>query len=140
MHRVLSCVVYTIIEKYFCIDYLSYQSKTVSTTLWNPTFKDKSFKLLLGIGITELLLNLLSFHGFIKKPNPTVLLNFWTCLINNYLSKGFFIIEQNKNQVSFLPNAMKLRMNLIDQLAIDHVMVKKAMFAVSNTIKHLHIQ
>ena len=62
-------------------------------------------------------------------------------MINNYLSKVFSIIENNTKQLSLLPNAVKLRINLIDQLDTHYVMVKnKAISAVANTIKQLHIQ
>ena len=70
-----------------------------------------------------------------------MILNFRTRLIKNYLSKGFSIIEQITKQLIFLPNDVKLRINLIDQLDIDYVMVKnKEIYAVANTIKQFHIQ
>ena len=49
--RVLRCVVYTLIDNYVCIDYLSCKSKTLSAISCNPTFKYTSFNTLLGIGI-----------------------------------------------------------------------------------------
>ena len=85
-HRVLSCVVYNLIGNYVCIEYLSCQSKTLINISCYPTFKDTGFNTLLGIGITELLLNLIYWHGFMKKANSNVILNFQTHLINNYLS------------------------------------------------------
>ena len=69
LHRVLSCVVYTLIDNYVFIDYLSCQSKTLSDISSNTEFKDTSFNVLPGIGIPERLLNLVSCHGFMKKPN-----------------------------------------------------------------------
>ena len=136
-----SCVVYTLIENNVYIDYLSCQSKTLSAISYKPVFKDTSFNILLVIGIPELLLNLVSCHGFIKKPNSTVILNFRTRLINNHLSKGFSIIEQNTKQIIFLPNDVKLRINLNNKLDTDYVMVKnKSISAGANTIKQLHIQ
>ena len=107
----------------------------------NQKFKDTSFNLLLGIDITSLLLNLVSCHGFMNKPNSTVILNFLYCLIKNYLSKGFSIIEYNTNQFKLISNDVKLRINLVDKLEKYYVMVKdKAISAVANTIKQLHIQ
>ena len=101
----------------------------------------RSFNILLGIGIPELLLNLVSCCGFIKKPNSTLILNCQTCLINNYLSKGFSIIEHKTKQLSLLTNSVKLRINMIDQLDTDYVMVKnKAISALAKIIKQLHIQ
>ena len=140
MYRVLSCVVYTLIENYVFIDYLSCQSKTLISISSKPIFEQTSFNILLGIGIPELLLNLVSCHGFMKKPNSTVILNFQTRLINNYLSKGFSIIEHNKNQLSLIPNDVKFIINLINRLDTDYFMVKnKAISTVANTIKQLHI-
>ena len=66
-----------------------------------------------------------------KKPNSIVILNYQTRLINNYLSKVFSIIEQNKKQLILLPNDVKLRINMINQLDTYYVMVKnKAISAV----------
>ena len=136
----LSCVVYYLIENYVCIDYILCQSKNLSAISCNPTFKVTSFNILLGIVIPGMLLNLVSCHGFMKKPNSNVILNFQNRLINNYLSKRLSIIEQNTRQFIFLPNDVKLMINLINHLDTDYVMVKnKAIYSVVNTIKQLHI-
>ena len=67
MYRVLSCAVYSLIENYACIEYLSSQSKILSAISFNPTFEDTSVNILLGICIPELLLNLVSCHGCMNK-------------------------------------------------------------------------
>ena len=87
MYRVLSCVVYTLIYYYVCIGYLPCQLKTLISISCNPTFKNTCFNILLGIGIPELLLNLVSFHVFMKEQNSTVILNLQTPLIKKFLSK-----------------------------------------------------
>ena len=75
-----------------------------------------------------------------KKYNSTVILNFRSRLINNYLSKGFFIIEQTSKQLTFIPNDVRLIINMVDQLKTDYVMVKnEAISTVANTIKQFHI-
>ena len=141
MYIVLSCVLYTLIKNYVWIEYLLFQSKKLSGISSNPIFKDTGFKLLLGISIPELLLNLLSCHGFMKKPNSRVILNRWSRRINTYLSKGFSNIEQNTKQLSLIPNEVKMRTNLVDQLKSDYFMVKnEAISAKSKTITELHIQ
>ena len=43
-----------------------------------------------------------------KKPNEIVILNFQSRLINNYLEKGLFIIENDSKHLSILPNDTKL--------------------------------
>ena len=87
-----------------------------------------------------MLLNLLSCHGFMKKPNSTVILNCLSHLINNYLAKGFYIIEKVSKQKYMLPNDVKLIINLINQMDTYFPMeIKKSISAVANTIKKLHI-
>ena len=141
VYRMLSYIFYTFIDNYVFIDYLSSQSKTLCDISSNPTFKDTSFNLLLGIGIPELLLNLVYCHGFMKKPNSTVILNCQSLMINNYLSKVLSIIEHNTKQLILPPNDVKLRICLVDQLKIYDIMVKnEAISTVANTIKQLNIQ
>ena len=124
-NRVLSCVVYSIIDNYVCIDYLLSQSKTSSSISSKPKFEDTIFNILLGIGIPELLLNLVSCHGFMRKPNSTVILNFQSRLIENCLAKGFHIIEKDLKQLSLLPIDMKLIFNIMNQRDTDFFMKKK---------------
>ena len=66
-----------------------------------------------------MLLNLVSCQGFMKEPNSTVILNCRSCMINNYLAKGFYIIEKDSNNLSFLPNDLKLIIILIHQMDTD---------------------
>ena len=75
LFRVLSCVVYTPMDNYVCIDYLLCQTKTLCEISKNITFKETNLNLLLGIGIPELLLNLVSSYGFMLKSNSSVILN-----------------------------------------------------------------
>ena len=98
LYRVLSCVVYSLIDHYICIDYLSCQSINLISVESKPTFEQTSFNILIYIDIPELLLNLVSCHGFMRKPNSNVILNCRYCLINNYLAKGFYIIERYSKQ------------------------------------------
>ena len=55
--RVLSCVIYTIIENYVCIDYLACQSKKLSEISVGSKHAKKTFNKILGIGIPDLLIN-----------------------------------------------------------------------------------
>ena len=63
-YGLLSCFLYSIIENYVWIDYLSCQSKTLSSIYSNRIFEQKRFNTLLGIGIPEVLLNVVSCHRF----------------------------------------------------------------------------
>ena len=60
-----------------------------------------------------------------KKQNSTVILNFQTRLIKNYLAKGFYITEKGTNQLSLLTNDVMLKINLNNQLDTYYFMKKK---------------
>ena len=62
-----------------------------------------SYNELLGIGILEGLMKLISCNGIMKK-NVTVILLCRTWLVEYYLSKGLVILEQNSKNLSTLPN------------------------------------
>ena len=66
--KVLSCVIYTIIINYVCIDYLASELKINSElpVSYGGGFKheDRSYDKISGIGIPDLLMNLMSCHGF----------------------------------------------------------------------------
>ena len=76
----MRCVIYTIISNYGCIDYLGYERKTVSEIRLGSggSYKhvNNSYDNVLGIGIPDLLMNLISCHGFLKKKDSVVILKF----------------------------------------------------------------
>ena len=64
MFRVLSCVIYTIIDRYVCIDYLGTEKNKISELKLGCTLKkkheNKDFDNLFGIGIPDIFMNMLS--------------------------------------------------------------------------------
>ena len=93
----LSCVIYTIIEKYVCIDYLGSEKSKLSNLKIGCTGSNKrngmDYKNVLGIGITDLLLNLLSYHGFLKNNDSFVILKYPNRMSEYYFNKGFVELE-----------------------------------------------
>ena len=73
-------------------------------------------------------MNLVSCHVIMKKPNSSVILNFRSHLVNNYLEKGFVIVGNNSRQLSSILNDVKLRIHSIDQIETDFVMEKTQQF------------
>ena len=67
---VLSFFIYTVIKNYVCIDYLAGKPKQLSgipvDSGGDPKNGDKSFDRILGIGIPDLLMNLIYCCGFLK--------------------------------------------------------------------------
>ena len=133
---VLSCVLYYLIDSYVCIHYLQCQPKTLRTISSNKIFEQTSFNILPVIGIPELLLNLLSCHGFMEKPNTIVVLNCRSHFMNTNLETDFFIIKKDSKQLSPLPNDVKLRIFVIDKLEAYFVM-KKIKFLCSKHHKEI---
>ena len=95
MFKVLSCVIYTIISNYVCIDYLGSDRKKLSDLRLGPggSYKNfnKSYDNVLGFGITDLLMNFLSCHGFLKNNDSVVILKSPNGIFEYYLNKGFII-------------------------------------------------
>ena len=69
VYMVLSCVLYYVIENYVCVYYLCCHFKTLSVISSNKIFEEASYNELLGIGIPEVLMNLLYLHVFMKKKS-----------------------------------------------------------------------
>ena len=80
LFRVLSCVIYTIVDKCVCIDYLVSKKSKLGDLKIGFTGSRKHngmyYNNLLGIGIPDLLLDLLSCHGFLNNNDSVVILKF----------------------------------------------------------------
>ena len=106
--RALSCVLYSVIENYFCIDYVCCHFKTLSVISSDKIFEEASYNKLLGIGIIEVLMNLISCNIFMENKNSNVILVRRSRLGYYFLEKGLVIIEHDCNQLSSVPNDLKL--------------------------------
>ena len=105
--RVLRCVIYTIIDNYVYIDYLACQSKKLSEISVDSKYVEKDFNRILGIGIPYLLMNLLSFHGFLKNEKSIFILEYPKRMLEYYFSKGSRILECNFNDFMKISNLVK---------------------------------
>ena len=74
----LSCVIYTIIDKYVCSDYLGTHKLKISYLKKICTGSSKhhgmDYNKLFGIGVPDILLNMLSCHGFLNNNDSVVIL------------------------------------------------------------------
>ena len=82
----------------------------------------KSFDRILGIGIPDLSMNLMSCHGFLKNINSVVILKFPKRMLEYYFSKGFAILECNDNNLAKLRNKVKQIINVEETENSDKVM------------------
>ena len=67
VYRVLGCILSYVIDNYVCIDHLCCHSKTISVVSSAKIFGGTSYIELPCIGIPEMLMNLISYNGFMKK-------------------------------------------------------------------------
>ena len=67
----------------------------------------KSYDNVLGIGIPDLLTNLLSCNGFLKENYSVVILKLPNNMFEYYLNKGFIIFDCDKNNLERLPSEIK---------------------------------
>ena len=95
--KVFSCVIYTIISNYVCIDYIGSEKKHLSALRLVPGgcykhFNKRNYNFL-GIGIPYMLMNFLSCRGFLKNKDYVVIFKFPNRMFEYYLNKGFIIFD-----------------------------------------------
>ena len=111
MFRVLSCVIYTIIGKYVCMDYLGSEKAKLSDLRLGVSGRyknlDKNYDNVLGFGIPDLLLNLLSCQGFLKNNESVVILKCPHRMSEYYFNKRFMIFDCDEENLKRLPYLIK---------------------------------
>ena len=93
MFKVLSCVVYAIIDRYVCIDYLDTEIKKISQLKLGRSLEtiheDKDYDNLFGIGIPDIFMNMLSCQGFINNNDSIEILKCPNRMSQYYFNQGF---------------------------------------------------
>ena len=93
MFKVLSCVIYSIIDRYVCIDYLGTDINKISQLKLGRSFKirheNKDYDNLFGIGIPDIFMNMLSCQGFLNNNYYIVILKFPNRMSEYYFNKVF---------------------------------------------------
>ena len=64
MYKVIGALIYAIIYEYTCLDYLGLLQERYPNTM--ITSKKPRFNDFYGLGIPEILMNIMSYHGFVK--------------------------------------------------------------------------
>ena len=96
---------------------------------------DKSFDRILGIGIPDLLINLMFCHIFLKNINSVVILKFYKRILEYYLSKGLTILKYNYNNLEKLPNDVKQRIHTEEDISYKVMTCIRRITSTSNTLK-----
>ena len=93
---------------------------------------------ILGIGITYLLMNLLSCCALLKNIDSVVILKCPKMMLEYYFSEGFIILECNTNSLAKLPNEAELRIHAEETDNSEYVITCMNIIpSTSNTLKKL---
>ena len=85
-------------------------------------YGDRSFDRILGIGIPDLLMDLMYCHGFLKKIDSVIILKCTKRMLEYYFPKVFNILECNVNNLAKLTIDIKKRIYAEDTDNSDKVM------------------
>ena len=95
---------------------------------------------LFGIGIPEILLNMLSCHGFLKNDDYIVMIKFPNRMSEYYFNKGFIELTCNEDHLNKIPLLVKQRVGAEMKVNSDLVMLcYTSITSTSNTLKNLVI-
>ena len=100
----MGSVGYFILNNYVCADYLCCPQTKLHVT--NNGFENKKYNDISGVGIPEILMNIISCHGFVNNKNSVVILSCRRKLVDYYLSKGFVIIENHLCVIIVFPQQL----------------------------------
>ena len=100
MFKVLSCVIYAIIDRYVCIDYLGTEINKISQLNLGCSLKtrheDKDYENLFGIDIPDIFMNMLSCQGFLNNNDSIVILKCPNSMSQYYFNKGFIQLTRDE--------------------------------------------
>ena len=110
--KLLGVVVNLFLDKYFSIEYYCIQ-KEKKLYLSHKGFEYTSFHELSGIGIPEILINIVSCYGFIQQVTSTLILTSRSKLVSCYISKGFMILAQHYQTLYDTPIRVKQLIHVV---------------------------
>ena len=135
------CNIYNL-SNYVCVYYLGSERETLIELLLGSggSYKhvNKSYDNVLGIGNPDLLMYLMSCHGFLKKNDYVVILKCPNRMFEYYFNKGFIIFDCDKKYLERLSSEIKYIIGTEVTDNSDKVMIFSTTFpSTSNTLKNL---
>ena len=95
---------------------------------------------LFGIGIPDILLNMLSFHVFLNNNESIVILKCPNRMSEYYFNKVFIPLTCDEDHLNKLPISVQQRVGAEPKVNSDLVMLcKTTILSTSNTLKNLYI-
>ena len=103
--NILGSIIYCIIDRYICPDYLCLQQDKLSFN--NKAFQNSIVDDISGIDITEVLMKIIICCVFSKKENEITILKCCSKLVSYYLSKVFVTIDHESYALNNVPDKVK---------------------------------
>ena len=92
--KVLSSIVYCIMENFDCVYYICCPEIKIHVTTKGQGYENITYNAVSGIGISEILMNIISCHGFVNNTKSAVILSFCSKLVDYYLQKCFVLLKK----------------------------------------------
>ena len=127
-----------------CIDYLCTLNKKLSEIKVNfanlNKHADRDYNNLFGIGIPDILMNIVSCHGFINSKDSIMILKCPNRMSQYYFNKGFTEILCDEEHLKKLSDLIKIRVGAELSENADLVMqCSTTITSTSTTLKNLYI-
>ena len=123
----LSCVIYTIIDRYVCIEYLGKETKKISELNLGCSLKtrheNRDYDKIFGIGIPDIFMNMLSCQGFLNNNESIVILKCPNRMSHYYFNKRFIQLTCDEDHLKTLPVRVKDRVGAEVKVNLDLVML-----------------
>ena len=97
-------------ENFVCVYYICCPEIKIHVTTKGQGYENITYNAVSGIGIPEILMNIISCHVFVTNRKSTVILSCCRKLIDYYLQKCFFL-KNNSNDFKNVPLRAKQRIN-----------------------------
>ena len=118
----MSSIFYFIIEKYVCVNYMWCSQTKLRVTIKGKAFENRTYNVVSGIGIPELLMDVISYHEFVNNTKSAVIFSCCIKLVDYYLQTCFVLHEKNPNDFNNVPLRAKQRINSEHLYRNDFVM------------------
>ena len=99
--KVLSSIVYFIMDDIVCVDFMCFPETKIHVTCKVQGFGNRTYNAVSIIGIPEILMNIISCHGFVNNTKSAVILLCRNKLVDYYLQKRFIFSKQFKSLLEF---------------------------------------
>ena len=107
----MSSIVYCIMEKFLCVDYLCCTKTKLHVTSKVQGSEYRTYNSVSEIGTPELLMKKIACHRFLNNTKSAVILSCCSKLVDYYHQFIFFHLENNSNAFKNVPLRMKQIIN-----------------------------